>query len=552
MSPFRYLVQALFLVSVLFTFLLLSPLLALAQGPGDLDPSFDGDGLVTTNFVENRSGLAHAVALQPDGKIVVAGDSASDFALARYEADGSLDPTFDGDGKVMTNFNSDDYSTAYALALQPDGKIVAAGYTIVSNHDFALARYNVDGSLDVSFDGDGKVTTDFNGNSTDRARDLVLQADGKIVVVGDIFNSPNSYDIVLARYNSDGSLDSTFDGDGVTSIEKGAASAVALQSDNKIIVAGVSSNGSNSDFALIRYNIDGSLDSTFDGDGRVLTNFSSNNYDAAYALALQPDGKIVAAGYSTDSSNHDFALARYNADGSLDPSFGQEGKVTTPIGSSYDFGYALALQPDGKIIVAGSSYNDNSAFALARYNTDGSLDSHFGQDGKVITQITNGTDRIDALILQPDNKIVVAGITEEYTLDFTVARYLNPTNDDVAGLWLPATLTATEGTTITYQLHLSSQPTAPVTITLTTEGQTKVNPKLLSFVPMKWSQAQTVTVVAVDDGLKEGSHSGTITHTMTSADPNYNSLGSLPLRVKLEEQKRVPGSSVFLPILLRK
>jgi uncharacterized delta-60 repeat protein len=424
------------------------------------------------------------------------------------------------------------------------------GIHIVSQHDFALARYNVDGSLDPSFGGDGKVTTDFNGNSTDRARDLVLQADGKIVVIGDIYNS-NGGNIVLARYNSDGSLDTTFDGDGkvVDSIENSSASAVTLQSGNKIIVAGTAGNGSNSDFVLIRYNSDGSLDPTFDGDGKALTNFGDNSSGVG-ALALQPDGKIVVVG----SSAGDFAVARYNTDGSLDPGFGQEGKVTTPIGSSYDYGNALALQPDGRIVVAGSIHEEifNADSSLVRYNTDGSLDLSFGQGGKVISPLSNGTDEINALVQQYDGKLVVAGIAAVPGLDFAVARYLNPTHDDVAGLWLPATLTATEGTTITYQLHLTSQPTAPVTITLTTEGQTSVSPKVLSFVPLKWGQTQTVTVVAVEDRLKEGSHSGTITHTVTSADPNYNSLGSLPLTVKLEESERVPGSSIFLPILLRR
>ncbi|MGD2205983.1 MAG: hypothetical protein PVH17_04310, partial [Anaerolineae bacterium] len=297
----------------------------------------------------------------PDGKLVAAGSAGrsyyeDDFALARYNADGSLDTSFDGDGKVTTDFGGGDVGSA--LVLQPDGKLVAAGE---SRDNFALARYNADGSLDTSFDGDGKVTTDFGG--IDEVMAIVLQPDGKLVVAGfsgSDSTSDRNYDFALARYNADGSLDSSFDGDGKVTTDFGADSdlgrALVLQPDGKLVVAGESRNN----FALARYNADGSLDSSFDGDGKVTTDFGGG--DRGRALVLQPDGKLVVAGVSRNN----FALARYNADGSLDPSFDGDGKATIDFGD-YAYGSALVRQSDGTLFVAGSSSGD---FALAQFFGD--------------------------------------------------------------------------------------------------------------------------------------------------------------------------------------
>ncbi len=225
--------------------------------------------------------------------------------------DGSLDPTFSTDGKVTTDF-AGGFDEAFAVALQPDGKIVAAGGAVVgsSPFDFALTRYNPDGSLDPTFGTDGKATTDFGG--TDEALAMALQPDGKIVAAGQAFTG-SSPDFAV-------------------------------------------------DFAVARYNPDGSLDSTFGTGGKVTTDFAG--FDAARAVALQPNGKIVAAG----GSSFDFAVARYKKHGSLDPSFGPGGKVTTDFASSTDVARAVALQPDGKIVAAGDAATGTSFdFALARY-----------------------------------------------------------------------------------------------------------------------------------------------------------------------------------------
>lgn len=331
---------------------------------GSLDSTFDGDGKVTTD-VGPFSDQATAVAIQADGKIVAVGQvggASFDFGLVRYLSDGSLDTSFDGDGKVITDFLSNSEDTAFSVALQADGKIVVAGYSIGQSgpggFNFALARYDPNGSLDTSFDGDGKLTTDFGGFN-DGAFAVAIQADGKIVAAG---SSVSSAVFALARYDGDGSLDSTFDGDGkvttdVTSTGFESAEAVVLQTDGKIVAAGKSDN----DFALARYSANGSLDTSFDGDGTVLTGFASGSGDAAFSLALQPDGKIIAAG----ASDSDFALARYLTSGVLDAAFDADGKVVTDIASgSNDAAYSLALQPDGKLVAAGVSGGD---FALARY-----------------------------------------------------------------------------------------------------------------------------------------------------------------------------------------
>jgi len=391
---------------------------------GSLDTSFDGDGKVTTAF-GSASNYGYSVALQSDGKILLAGYSYNgsnyDFAVVRYNANGSLDASFDGDGIVTTDFGSSDYG--YSIALQPDGKILVAG---CGGGDFAVARYNPNGSLDTSFDGDGKVTTPI-GSSTDYGYSVALQPDGKIVVAGYSYNGSNN-DVALVRYNADGSLDTSFDGDGKVTTPIGVSDdygrSVAIQSDGKIVVAGYSYNGNDNDFALVRYNANGSLDTSFDGDGKVTTPFGSW-YEYGYSVALQPDGKIVVGGFAWGDSSYDFALARYNSNGSLDTSFDGDGKVVTPIGSSSDYGYSVTLQSDGKIVLAGETYNgSNYDFALVRYGADGSVDTSFGADGKVTTALGSADDSGRGVALQSDSKIVVAGYSYNGSdYDFALVRY---------------------------------------------------------------------------------------------------------------------------------
>jgi len=394
---------------------------------GDLDTSFDTDGKQTT-AIGPRSSEANSVVVQNDGKIVVAGYSQNgsndDFAVIRYNTDGSLDTTFSGDGKQTTNIGSGN-DAARSVVVQSDGKIVAAGYaTIAGARQFAVVRYNTDGSLDTSFSGDGIQTTAIDYQ--DEAFSIVLQSDNKIVVAGYSDTVATLKNFAVVRYNTDGSLDTTFSGDGkqTTSIGSGndVAYSVVLQSNGKIVAAGYSRTGSNDGFAVVRYNTDGSLDTTFDSDGKQTTDLGSGA--ASYSVVVQSDDKIVVAGYYNNVGNADFAVVRYNADGSLDTTFDSDGKQTTAIGSGADVGRSVALQSDGKIVIAGYSNNGvNDDFAVVRYNNDGSLDTSFDVDGKKTIAIGSGNEVAYSVTVQSDGKIVAAGYaTSAVYNEFAVIR----------------------------------------------------------------------------------------------------------------------------------
>ncbi|MBP6290306.1 MAG: InlB B-repeat-containing protein [Spirochaetes bacterium] len=395
------------------------------KASGSLDDSFGSGGKVITP-VGSSNDLRNAMALQNDGKILVAGcslGSNQDFAVVRYNPDGTLDTGFGSGGKVITPVgSSDDFGRA--MALQNDGKILVAGHSLGSNYDFAVVRYNPDGMLDTGFGSGGKVITPV-GSSDDFGRAMALQNDGKILVAGYSSNGSNA-DFAVVRYNPGGTLDTGFGNGGKVITSVGSSNnrvhALALQNDGKILVAGCSL-GSNQDFAVVRYNPDGTLDTGFGNGGNVITPVGSSN-DRGYALALQNDGKILVAGYSYNGSNPDFAVVRYNPDGTLDTGFGSGGKVITPVGSSDDFGYAMALQNDGKILVAGYSSNgSNYDFAVVRYNPDGMLDTGFGSGGKVITPVSPSSDCGYVMALQNDGKILVAGYSSNGSnYDFAVIR----------------------------------------------------------------------------------------------------------------------------------
>ncbi|MCB1042148.1 MAG: hypothetical protein KDC35_04385 [Acidobacteria bacterium] len=331
---------------------------------------------------------------------------------------GDLDVTFDTDGKVTTDFagNTDNAS---AVAIQADGKIVVAGYDSNAQEP-VLARYNTNGSLDTSFDTDGKVITPITGNQQIQA--MAIQVDGKIVVAG-LSNTSGSFDFLAIRYNTNGSLDTSFDTDGIVTTDMGSsgsdqAFAIAIQADGKIVLGGFANGG---DFCVVRYNSNGSLDTSFDTDGIAITDFGGN--DQIKGIAIQTDGKIVATGFSNGAAN-DIALARYNTNGSLDTSFDTDGRVTTDVSGGSDQGRSIALQNDGKIVIAGIA--PGSDIMLARYNTNGSLDTSFDTDGIVTTDINSGSnDQANELIIQTDNKAIVVGLTNANgaQFDFFAARY---------------------------------------------------------------------------------------------------------------------------------
>ena len=400
----------------------------MALANGSLDTSFGFGGKVTT-AIGTSNDYVHSIAIQSDGKIIAAGsfwnEGRYDFALSRYNPNGSLDTSFGIGGKVTTAIGST-YNHAHSIAIQSNGKIVATGYSYDEGTlDFALARYNVDGSLDTSFGIGGKVITVI-GSASDYALSVAIQGDGKIVAVGHSYNEGRS-DFALVRYNVDGSLDTSFGigGKVTTAMESSAGlDSIAVQGDGKIVAAGYSGNGSNADFALVRYNSDGSLDTTF-GIGGIVTTAIGSSIDLAYSIAIQSNGKIVAVGSSYNESYNDFALVRYNSDGSLDTTFGIGGKVTTAIGSAHSYAYSIAIQGNGKIVATGISENGSDAdFALARYNVDGSLDISFGIGGKVITAIGSSDDNAYSVVIQSNGKIIAAGSSGvDDSIDFALVRY---------------------------------------------------------------------------------------------------------------------------------
>ncbi|MEZ4710587.1 MAG: hypothetical protein R3A44_25530 [Caldilineaceae bacterium] len=423
---------------VLLSLGLLFASLAVYAAPGDLDPTFDGDGMVITPMGTGDS-VIWEIAVQSDGKLVAGGQALNgangyDVALARYNTDGSLDSTFNVTGTVLTTVSTAD-DIIGTLTLQSDGKIVGAGYmsnTTNLNLDIVLVRYNTNGTLDAAFDGDGIVTTDI-GNTDQVIRDAVIQSDGKIVVAGWTDSGANGSDFVVVRYNTNGALDATFDGDGivVTDFNGGDDSSygLTLQSDGKIVVVGQVTNGANGlDVGIARYNANGALDATFDGDGKVITTLSAAE-DWGAMIVQQSNGKLVVSGKADVGGSFDAALLRYNTDGSLDNTFDGDGKVITNIGAGDDLIYDLLLQPNGKIVGVGGS-NDGSLTnaVVLRYNPNGALDATFGGgDGIVITPLSNLGSHFWTIARQVDSKLVVAGEAGVVNsdADFAVARYLN-------------------------------------------------------------------------------------------------------------------------------
>ena len=396
--------------------------------PGDLDPTFGKGGKITTDFFGYEN-TAEDVAIQPDGRIIVVGSvqrgnhiEDTDFALTRYNADGVLDKSFGGDGRVFTDFFGE-RDVAEAVAVQPDGKILVVGFARYGRSpNFALARYQKNGRLDKTFGHGGKVTTDFFGDF-EEAYDVCLQPDGKIVVAGvaRVLNTLTS-GFALARYHKDGRLDKSFGARGkVTAFifNQVAANAVKLQSDGKIVVAGtVQGNGPDADFALARFDANGSLDDEFGGGGIVVADYMACT-DLAADIAIQPDGKIIVAG---DACN-DFALVRYHEDGTLDGSFGDGGWVTTDFFGDSDRISEIALDRGGKIFAAGFAYitNVGQDFALACYDEDGSLDEGFGDEGKVMTDFPGNSNAASGVAVQRDGNIVTAGSAAG---DFALARHV--------------------------------------------------------------------------------------------------------------------------------
>jgi len=405
---------------------------------GALDTSFASNGKAITDI--GSDDYAEAMAVQPDGKLVVVGHAnmggatGTDFVLVRYLRDGAIDPGFGTAGKVSTDIDGGS-DQAFAVALQGDGKIVVAGSHDVSpkGKSFAVVRYNADGSLDTTFGNGGKVVTSF-GSQSDTAYAVVVQPDGKIVAGGHANTATRGIDFALARYETSGALDASFGNNGqvVTPIRaldsRDSIYALALQTTGgEVKIVAVGGEG---DFTVTRYNANGSVDAGF-AIGQRLDGAFGSVIGAARAVIVTPENKIVVTGHV----GHDFALLQLTEDGIADASFGGgAGRVITPVSATnWDEAHAVVRQADGKLVVGGWVYAGNGSsgdFALVRYNTDGTLDAGFGSGGITITAVAPGSkaDEGRALVLQADERVptvrsVLAGSANDANYDIAVTRY---------------------------------------------------------------------------------------------------------------------------------
>jgi uncharacterized delta-60 repeat protein len=390
-------------------------------------PTFsEGSGKVFTDFGSSFD-ESSSLFIQSDGKTLIAGSrvqkfnsytgSKYDFAISRYNSDGSIDNSFGTNGIVVTDFASS-FDQAFSVVQMLDGKIYVGG---TSDEGLAIVRYTVNGSLDSSYGLNGKVT-----NSTVSGKILAGDANGNILIAGSKQNNNT-----LTRYLNDGRLDTSFGINGST-VSNFAGSdpylrknvtGLLIQTDGKIVVEsyGDSSwDGASTSFTLARFNTNGTLDSSFGQEGMVTTIIDT--YNSPSGLTIQSDGKLLVTGSIKDNGNFKVLLLRYESNGKLDTSFGLNGKVTTSFTNNWDQGTCVAVQKDGKILVVASNGLD---LLLARYNSNGSLDISFDGDGKVICDLGN-YDKPSGIGFQADGKILISGSTRNYdgsVGDFALVRF---------------------------------------------------------------------------------------------------------------------------------
>jgi len=448
---------------------------------GSLDSGFGSGGTVTTLITGDD--FARAIALQSDGKIVVAGDISADFGqpsfvLLRYNSDGSLDTGFGTGGQVTTRVGRVNYS-ARAVCIQPDGKILAAGFSTGATltagsigSDFALVRYSPDGGLDSSFGTAGIVTTSFPGSmfegaDLDSIDTIAIQPDGKVLAAGEVVNGPaQSIDSVLIRYGQDGSIDTAF-GDGGKVVSRTGTlnypKGIVVQSDLKIVVGGQSWTGSPRipQFLIARYNPDGSVDASFGADGNTITGLGlagDQIGDKAFALAPQSDGKIVEVG-SAGLPVSTFAVARFNRDGHLDPAFGTRGISTVGFPGQAATAAAVAIQKDGEIVTAGAVQftQQQRVLALARFeSTSAKADFAILPDPQQV-DVTRGT------------KVPIT-INISRNGAFQGAVQISPPDTTGTGIKVkPPSPVTTNGNSVTYKLKITGAA-APGAVDLSFAG----------------------------------------------------------------------------------
>jgi uncharacterized delta-60 repeat protein len=381
-----------------------------SAAPGDLDPTWSGDGKVVTELTAGGD-VPFGIEVQPDGKVVVvgrAGGAGGRFFVARYTAAGVLDPTFGTNGRVFTDFSPGD-DVVFGVGVQPDGKVVVAGTRshLDNPSRIVVARYTAAGALDNSFGGNGRVITNFP-TDTEYAREMALLDDGRIVVVGGAARGRNGL-VAVARYTASGTPDHTFSGDGYTSVDLGqnfeGLEDVAVQPDGRIVAVGLLEGPLSAPAGfrsvVLRFTTTGQLDPTWSGDGRVVRNVA-NGYEDLLGVVVVEDGSVVAAGEATDR----VAVHRYLDDGSVDPSFDGDGVRIVNLPGATEWVGDVALDDAGRIVVAGRMSGAGGRAFVARLLGTGALDPSFSGDGYSPVDFSPRFDAAGDLAIQDDGAIV--------------------------------------------------------------------------------------------------------------------------------------------------
>jgi len=395
--------------------------------PGALDADFDANGIVEIN-TGSAWGIAHEVVQAPDGKLLVCGYSSqvgNDMFVTRLNPDGSNDISFGTNGMVFIDLGDEQ---AYCMALQPDGKILLAGEAGQFGGAFGVIRLTDSGSLDPTFGNNGLTLVEM-GPGSESIWKIELLPDGRIIAGGGVADGSN-FDFALIRLLPDGSLDNTFSFDGkvVTTIaDVDLFQSMAVGSDGKITAVGIAEEGaSDREALLVRYNSDGSLDVTFGLNGIVQKDLGPGD-DELFDIVLDGSGKILVCGTSGSGNAANMLFAKFNDDGTIDNTFSFDGMVLTDFDNGWDVARSMLKQPDSRILIAGISDANGGTFAMARFNPDGSLDNTFGTNGKVTTLIGNGCF-IYSVALQSDLDILACGYSSDGTYNAVVARYLSGMN----------------------------------------------------------------------------------------------------------------------------
>ncbi|MBE7497840.1 MAG: hypothetical protein HS117_23085 [Verrucomicrobiaceae bacterium] len=532
---------------------------------GKLDSSFGGTSGKVTTSINSGSEVIHDIAIAADGKVVAVGHGQNgatrDFTVARYLRNGFLDVTFGTNGKVQTPIGSGD-DDAEAVAIDSVGRIVVAGHALMPGNgwDFAVVRYNADGTLDTGFGSAGKVTTKIgDSTSDDYARSIVIAPDGKILVAGEALNKEKTnYKFQIVRYNSNGTLDTSF---GTDSQRPGVATAsfgsgyelprkIILEpgASPKIIVAGHKSGNGGHDIALARFNYNGTLDTSFELDGMVSVDIGGRD-DVIQSVIRQSDGRIVVGGHASSGGNYSFLQVGFNTSGNLDNSFDTDAVVLVPGGSGGALGFAMAVQPDNKIVMAGASISSSEDFGLFRVQANGALDSGFGSAGQVVTPIGGSNDRAYACVIQPDGKIIAAGHAWNGSNDdFALVRYMGNTpvvtataatnlgkfsaqiNGAVTPNGIPVTIRFEHGPTTAYG---QSTPAQAIGISPATQN---VNAMLSGLVPNTTYHYRLVAYNGVED--------------IYGADMTFTTLADPPVAYTLTAADIGPTSASLIGIVI--